>query len=63
MQAACSEMREGGGGRKGTRQESARHRLYGIKQQGGLHGSAVMGQRPSLYGAKGVPVLAHFCNL
>lgn len=38
-------------------------RFPGIKQQGGLHGSAVMGHHPLLYGEKGVPVPALFCNL
>lgn len=50
-------------GSKVTRQESSRPRFSGIKQQGGLHGSAVTGQHPPLYGGKGVPVLAPFCNL
>lgn len=31
-----------------------------IKQQGGLHGSAVTGQHPPLYGGKGVPVPGSF---
>lgn len=67
LPAACSEMGLGGGGRlggsKGTRQESTRPRSSGIKQQGGLHGSAVTGQHPPLYGGRGVPVPALFCNL
>lgn len=38
-------------------------RFSGMKQQGGLHGSAVTGQHPPLCGGKGVPVPARFCNL
>lgn len=35
----------------------------GTEQQAGLHRSAVKGQHPPLYGGKGVPVPARFCNL
>lgn len=53
----------GWGGSKPRRQESTRTWSSGVKQQGGLRGSAVTGQHPPLYGGKGVPVPAHFCNL
>lgn len=51
------------GGRKGTRQESTGPGFSAAEQQGGLHGSAVTGQHPPLYGGKGVPAPAPFCNL
>lgn len=51
------------GGSKRTRKESTRPRFSGIEQQWGLHGSAVTGQQPPLYGGKGVPALSPFCNL
>jgi len=58
------DERMGGlGGSKGTRKESAGPRFCGIKQQQGLHGSAVTGQHSPLYVGKGVPVPAPFCNL
>lgn len=67
-QQAGSLFRDGAGvvgwmGSWGTKQESTRPRFSGIKQQGGLHGSAVTGQHPPLYRGKGVPVPARFCNL
>lgn len=61
-----SLFRDGAGGWRGgegARQEPTRPRLSGIKQQGGLHGSASTGQHPPLYEGKGVPVPARFCNL
>lgn len=51
------------GGGKGTRHDSSRHRFSGVMQQQGLHGSAVTGQHPPLYGGKGVPVPAIWENI
>lgn len=56
---AAGSMRGG----KGTSHESSRHRFSGVMQQQGLHGSAVTGQHPPLYGGKGVPVPAIWENI
>ncbi|CAB1456800.1 unnamed protein product [Pleuronectes platessa] len=59
-------FRDVAGGLVGAKDQDknlTRPRFSGIKQQGGLYGSAVTGQHPPLYGGKGVPVLDPFCNL
>lgn len=62
-QAACSKMIWGLVGREQRNKTIYPARFSGIKQQGGLHRSAVTGQHPPLYGGKGVPVPAPFCNV